>query len=100
MAPSYGNFAARFSVLRVGRNRVTRLILALAVVFAVQSASAQEIEPRPAPGPEAGAGGGAAWERAAERARRDGAGVHLRVLEDYDLPSGVTASEPIVVIGG
>jgi hypothetical protein len=30
--------------------------------------------------------------------RRDG--VHLRILKDYELPAGVTAREPIVVIAG
>lgn len=40
-------------------------------------------------------------EEARERWRRDGRdGVHLRILRDYHLAAGATASEPIVVFGG
>ena len=56
-----------------------RLLLALAILLAGQSAFAQ-------PGD---------WSYGD---RRDG--VHLRIMRSYELPAGATAQEPIVVIGG
>lgn len=56
-----------------------RVVLALAALLAAQSVHAQ----------------GAEWP---DRDRREG--LHLRILGDYELAAGATASEPIVVIGG
>jgi len=75
---------------------LTRLILALSLVFAAAPAWAQ---------PDWTYRNARAERRAERRERirerwRDRDGVHLRVLRDYHLEADATATEPIVVIGG
>lgn len=61
---------------------MTRLILVtLSLVFAAQPAFSQEGQ----------------WD---DWGPRRGDGVHLRILRDYHLAAGSTASDPVIVIGG
>jgi len=88
---------------------VIRFIAALCLLMAVSSAAAQDVSPEPSgdnqhiepferPGRFRRLERVRRFERV--RGRLDGDGVHLRVLRSYILPEGVTATEPIVVIGG
>jgi len=76
---------------------LTRLILALSLVLAAAPAFAQAEDDGTYRGRRAERLE-RRWERWSNGRDRDG--VHLRVLRDYNLRAGATATEPIVIIGG
>jgi hypothetical protein len=80
---------------------VTRLILVVSLVLSATTAFAQpdDWSDRPRRGAEIRRNQPwRDWDNWPSRHDQDG--VHLRILRDYHLESGATASEPVVVVGG